>query len=278
MLMTFVRNLLSDPAGRTGVVILALFGAASLVAPLLAALLPGQGAVTPLAPPSSGHPLGTNDIGEDILTHLLLGCRHSLIVGLATGFFSVILSLAAGIGSALRPRVLDKILMRLADALIALPSLLFFILIAAYVRPSTWTLILLFSLFSWQYGARLIRNQTLVLLSQGHIVASRSFGGSLGYIARRHLIPELFPILLVGFVMRTRFAILAEAGLTFIGIGDPLLPSLGKTISTCLGFLFLPVWVWWLLPAGLALSALVTGLTLLGFSLEKRFLGRVDHA
>ncbi|MBW2148917.1 MAG: ABC transporter permease [Deltaproteobacteria bacterium] len=266
-----IDHFLSDANGRIGLFILLFFGMLAMLGPVLAPYSAGQSSGIPLAPPTRVHPLGVNDIGEDILANLLLGCRHSLIVGLAVGCVSVIISLVVGLLAALLGKVVDRFLMRLVDVLIALPNLLLFILISAYVRPSTTTLIVMLALLSWQYGARVIRGQAMVLFRQGHVLASRSFGGSLVYVTFRHVIPDLFPILVVGFVMRTRFAILSEAGLAFLGIGDPLAPSLGKMISACMEYIFLPVWAWWLLPAGLALSGLIVGFTLLGITLEKKF-------
>jgi len=274
-------SLLSDRAGKIGLSIFSFFIMAALIGPLLTPYSAGQSSGSPLTSPGRMHLLGVNDIGEDILTNLILGCRHSLIIGLAAGCATVAISLAVGLSAALFGGTVDKFLMRLVDALIALPNILLFILISAYVTPSSFTLIVMLALLSWQHGARVIRGQTMVLLTQGHVMASRSFGGSLWHITFRHLIPELMPILVVGFVMRTRFAILAEAGLAFLGIGDPLAPSWGKMISACMEYIFLPVWAWWLLPAGLALSSLIAGLSLLGIALEKRLnpgLTEISHA
>jgi peptide/nickel transport system permease protein len=269
MSTSFIQHVLSDRTGLTGLFILLFFTLVAMLGPMMLSYSTGPFLGAPLAAPTWKHPLGVNDIGEDILTNLLMGCRHSLGVGIATGAASVILSLVVGISAALFGGMVDRFLMRLVDALIALPNILFFILISAYMSPSTTTLVMMLALFSWQQGARVIRGQAMLLLRGGHVLASRSFGGSLWYITFRHIIPELLPIIMVGFVMRTRFAILSEAGLAFLGIGDPLALSWGKMISASMEYLFLPVWVWWLLPAGLALSGVVAGFTLIGIALEK---------
>ncbi|MFO8101115.1 MAG: ABC transporter permease [Dehalococcoidia bacterium] len=132
----------------------------------------------------------------------------------------------------------------------------------------TGGLILILSLLCWQGGARIVRAQALSLKEKAHISAARGFGAGTWYIMRRHIIPDLGPILVADFVFSVRRAVFLQAGLAFIGIGDPNVVSWGSMISDSRDWIFMDVWKWWLVPAGAALSATIVAITLIGHSLE----------
>jgi peptide/nickel transport system permease protein len=136
------------------------------------------------------------------------------------------------------------------------------------ILSSTGGLILILSLLCWQGGARIIRAQTLSLKEKAHVTAARGFGASTWYVMRRHIIPDLGPLLVADFVFCVRRAVFLQAGLAFLGIGDPSVVSWGSMISDAREWIFLDVWRWWLVPAGLALSVTIVAITLLGRSLE----------
>ena len=158
--------------------------------------------------------------------------------------------------------------MRIVDAFIVIPMLVVVILVAAYIKPTLPVLILLLAILSWQGGARMIRAQTLSLKEHGHIASSRTFGAGRLYIAWRHILPDLGPILLVEFIYAVRRAVFMEAGLAFLGIGDPLLVSWGMMMRDAMSFAYLNVWWWWLVPAGVALSLTIIGLTFVSHAAE----------
>ena len=136
------------------------------------------------------------------------------------------------------------------------------------ILSSTGGLILILSLLCWQGGARIIRAQALSLKEKAHVTAARGFGASNWYVMRRHIIPDLGPLLMAEFVFCVRRAVFLQAGLAFLGIGDPSVVSWGSMISDAREWIFLDVWRWWLVPAGLALSVTIVAITLLGRSLE----------
>ena len=158
--------------------------------------------------------------------------------------------------------------MRVVDAFIVVPMVIIVILISAYIRPNIVTLILLLSLLGWQGGARVIRAQTFSLKARGNVTAARSFGANHLYIAWRHIVPDLGPILLVDFIYGVRRAVFMEAGLAFLGISDPTLISWGIMMRYALKFSYLSVWQWWLIPTGVALSLTIIGLTFVGHAAE----------
>jgi len=254
--------------GQAGLIILALVIAIAVLAPLLSRYDPGQQSTASLLSPSYSHWLGTNQVGQDIWSQLLYGARTSLLVGFGVGILSLILSILFGISAALIGGLYDKIIMRIVDAFIVIPMIVVVILVAAYIRPDLFVIILLLAALSWQGGARVIRAQALSLKERGHITASRIFGAGRLYIAWRHIIPDMGPILLVEFIYGVRRAVFMEAGLAFLGIGDSMLVSWGMMMRDAMKFSYLDVWQWWLVPAGVALSLTIIGLTFVSHAAE----------
>ena len=257
----------SNP-GQIGMAILILVIVLAMLAPVLGRYDPVQQSTTTLLSPSQGHWLGTNHVGQDIWSQLLYGARTSLLVGFSVGILGLLLSILFGVSAALIGGVYDRVVMRIVDAFIIIPMVIVVILIAAYIKPSLFLLILLLAVLSWQGGARVIRAQTLSLKQSGHISASRTFGAGQLYIAWRHILPDLVPILLVEFIYGVRRAVFIEAGLAFLGIGDPMVVSWGTMMHDALQFSYLDVWRWWLVPAGVALSLTIIGLTFLSHAAE----------
>jgi peptide/nickel transport system permease protein len=254
--------------GKTGLIILLVMIAVALLAPILAPYDPCQQSTTSLLSPSWQHWLGMNHVGQDIWSRLVYGARTSLLVGFGVGLLSTLLGIVFGVSAGLVGGLYEKVVMRIVDAFIVIPMVIIIILISAYVRPSIPTLILLLSLLSWQGGARIIRAQALSLKERGHVAAARSFGANHFYIAWRHIVPDLGPILLVDFIYGVRRAIFMEAGLAFLGITDPTVVSWGMMMRDALSFSYLNVWQWWLVPTGIALSLTIVGLTFIGYATE----------
>ncbi|MFC1926239.1 ABC transporter permease [Chloroflexota bacterium] len=262
------KEIRQSNAGKLGLLILISVIAIAVLAPLLSRYDPGQQSTSSLLSPSSSHWLGTNQVGQDIWSQLLYGARTSLLVGFGVGTLSLMLSVFFGVSAALVGGLYDKMVMRIVDAFIVIPMVVMVILVAAYVRPNLPVLILLLSVLSWQGGARIIRAQALSLKERGHVNASRTFGANRLYIAWRHIVPDLGPILLVEFIYGVRRAVFMEAGLAFLGIGDPMLVSWGVMMRDAMNFSYLNVWQWWLIPAGVALSLTIIGLTFVSHAVE----------
>ena len=262
------REIKKSPMGKIGLIILVTIIAMAIIAPFWSPYDPFHQSATSLLPPSLEHWLGMNHVGQDIWSQLVYGARTSLMVGFSVGALATLLATAAGVSAALIGGLYERIVMRVIDTLIIIPMVIVVILISAYIRPGIVTLILLLSIFSWQGGARIIRAQALSLKEKGHIAAARSFGASWFYIAWRHIIPDLGPILLVDFVYNVRRAVFLEAGLAFLGISDPNVMSWGTMMRDALSYVYLDVWKWWLIPPGIALSLTIIGLTFVGHAAE----------
>ncbi|MCD6358433.1 MAG: ABC transporter permease [Dehalococcoidia bacterium] len=262
------RELKRSSLGRVGIVLIVLVLILAIFAPLLVRYEPSGQTASAFESPSLEHWLGTNHVGQDIWSQLAYGARTSLLVGFSVAVFSVLLSALIGASAALVGDRYDRIVMRIVDALIVIPVVIVLVLLAAYIKPGIGYIIVILSLLGWQFGARVVRAQTLVLKEEMHVAAAKSFGASNFYLIFRHIIPDLGPILLVQFVYAARRAIFMEAGLAFLGIADPSIISWGMMMHDALGFCYLDVWRWCLIPPGVALSLTVLSITFIGHAFE----------
>lgn len=277
MHVSYGRQLVRSGFGRTGLAIFGLLAVVALVCPFLVRD-PHLQTVQVLEAPSAAHLLGTNDVGQDLLARLLCGARTSVLVALCAGAASTFIAAVVGVSAGLIGGLYEKVVMRLVDALLVIPAILVLILVAAYVEPTMWGLIVLISVLQWQGGARIVRAQTLSLKERAHVSAAKTFGAGGLHVACRHVLPDLAPILVVSFVHRARRAVFMAAGLAFIGIADPTMVSWGTMIRHALDFYYLPAWKWWLLPPGICLSLLILSFLFMGHSLEKAMDPRLRDA
>ncbi len=270
--------LLKDPWFVSGAVLALFLVLLAGLGPLLAPYDPHDMSFSPFNPPSLTHWLGVNDGGMDILSELLFGLRNTVGFGLLAGAGALVIGVAVGFATAWFGGPLDLLLMRLADILLAIPAIMILILTAAFFRPSPTGLALVLSALSWPTIAKGIRAQALVLKNSLHVQAARQVGGSPYYLITRHLMPELFPLYLIGFAAKTRMAMFMEASLAFLGLFDPSRKSLGIMISYALRYYYLDVWWNWLLPPILCLTLLIMTVSFVAISLEKVFDPRLKEA
>lgn len=260
--------------------VVGLVGAGLLVALLVLSLFPGAIAPydptetvgRPFLPPSAAHRLGTNDIGQDILSELIWGTRTSLLTGLVVSLVSVAIGVAAGLISGYFINALSAIILILVDLVLVLPFLPLVILLSAYLGPSQRNVILILILVSWAIPARLIRSRVLTLTEVPYVEAARALGSSDYRIIRRHIWPAVRTIAVVQVMMLAAGAILAEASLSFLGLGNPATKSWGTMLyfAQASGVFLSDGWRWWVAPVGLMITLTVLGLVLLGYWLERR--------
>lgn len=259
-------------SGRAGLALILALITLAVAAPLIARHSPHDATGPTLAPPCREHPLGTDELGADIWAQICYGARISLTVGLATALLSGLGGAAIGIAAGYRGGWPDRLLMRLVDLLTVLPDLPVMIVLAAFFGPSLVSIVLVLSLFSWVFTARIVRARVMSLKQRRYIQAAEAYGAGLIYLLRRHFLPEIFPLAAVSMIRLAGRAIVTEAGLSFLGLGDPTSRSWGLIIHHALGFkgiYYTPFWKWWLLYPWLALTLTVAALALVGRDLEE---------
>ena len=264
-------KLLRSPLVVLGGVLVGVLVAAAVMAPLLAPYDPLALAGDSLQAPSRHHLFGTNNIGQDLFSQIVWGARASLVVAVTSAVLAVALGAVVGTGAGLVGGTVDALVMRVIDVFLAVPRLPLLVLVAALAGANRISVILVIGLLTWPVVARLVRSQTLSVRSRGFVDAARGFGGGLGYVMRRHLVPAVGPILVATFVAIAANAVLLEASLAFLGLADPTSVSWGLIINRALGhpgLYFTSAWTWWILPAGLAITLAVLGFSFLGVGLE----------
>jgi peptide/nickel transport system permease protein len=272
------KQILTDPWFVIGAGLLGLLLCLGVAGPVLVPWDPHDISFIPLEPPSPRHWLGVNDGGMDILAELVYGLRNTVIFGIIAAATGLVLGSMTGLLAAWKGGWIDQILMRLADIVLAIPSVMILILVAAFLRPAPWVLALVLAALTWPTTARGIRAQTLTVKNSLHIQAARHMGGSSRYIIFRHLMPELFPLYLINFAGKLRMAVFMEASLAFLGLFDPAQKSLGLMIHYALKYYYMDIWLNWLVPPVLLLSVLIMGTTFVTVSLERVFDPRLKTA
>jgi peptide/nickel transport system permease protein len=236
------------------------------LAPVILALVPAGGLpvatdALPFVPPGVAHPFGTDDLGRDLLREVARGVRTSLLLGgivTATALFlGVAVGLAAGMGSPLA----DELLMRSADVVASLPTLVIAILVAALFGGSIAALAMVLGLTRWPLVARLVRMETASLRNRDFVLAAKALGATPLRITLVHVLPHAATAALAATGILFGGALVSEAALAFVGLGDPAVPSLGQLAAN--GFVFVSHAPWmWMAPAA-ALVALTVAVAVM---------------
>ncbi len=266
--------------GWVGLVIVAVFVGLALAAPWLSHYRTTELAGNPLEAPSAAHWLGTNGVGQDLASQILNGARVSLFVAVLAGGGTLLIGALVGMVAGWAGGVVDAVLMRIVDLVLVVPKVPLLIVIGTYAGPSLTVISLIIALTGWPPTARIVRSQVLSLRRRAHIKAAVGFGGSSGQILRRHILPEVGLILTAGLVGAAGRAIAFEAGLAFLGLGDPSRASWGAILrdaNSFGGLFFTDAWKWWLVPPLVAVSLLLLGVTFVGVGLEQRINPRLTR-
>lgn len=233
---------------------------AALAAPQLAPYNPIANVGLPFQPPSAQFWLGTDDLGRDVLSAVIYGARTSLIVGISVTALTLILGTAVGLISGFTGGWVDEVLMRLTELFQILPRFFLAIAVIALFGSSLLNVVLVLALTSWSGLARIARAQVLSLRERDYILAARALGVKPGSIVWRHILPNAIQPLLAATSIVVGSAILTEASLSFLGLGDPNTISWGYLLNNAQPFIRR---AWWLpVFPGLAISLTVLGLSL----------------
>ena len=249
------------PALWLGVLLLCPAILSALLAPVITPGDPFASVAPPFLSPSYAHPLGTDDLGRDLLVAVIHGARTSLITGGVVAALAVAIGMAVGCAAGLGRPSIDDALMRLTEFSLVVPRFFLAILIVALYGNNLSNLIAVLAVTSWGSLARVVRAEVLSLREREFVLAAQAIGSRPLRIAVRHIIPQTIPsVLPLGALIATG-AILSEAGLSYLGLGDPNLMSWGYLLNNAQNFLFV---AWWLsVFPGLAIVVTVAGLVLL---------------
>ena len=221
------------------VLLLAVF--APLIAPYGEA---EQDVLARLQPPSAAHWFGTDELGRDVLSRILYGSRLSLAIGILPSVISLVIGIVLGLLAGYFGGWADYVIMRLADVMLSVPSLLLAMVVMYTLGSSTVNLFVALSMVGWASVARVVRSQTLSLKESEYVEAAQSIGVSRFNIMRRHILPNCVPSLIVLFTLNVPAAILSESSLSFLGIGaQPPAASWGLMVNQSKQFLFTQPWL-----------------------------------
>lgn len=257
----------------TGVGVLAGFGLVATAAPLFVGA--GQLDVVRvdgprLAPPSLSCPLGTDQAGRSILYLLVWGSRESLAIGVIATLLTVVLGSAVGLAAGHYGGWVGRGLMHVTDWFIALPGLPLAISLAAVLGQGAASITIAIAVTSWTATARLVRAQTLAVEARPFVERARALGAGDLQIVLRQVLPNVLPLILVSSTLTVASAILSEATLTFLGLGDPTSVTWGSMLQNAFSGGAISAGAWWcLLPPGIAIVGVVLGFTLTGRAVER---------
>jgi ABC-type dipeptide/oligopeptide/nickel transport system permease subunit len=266
--LAILRAVLRHRLSRIGIVVIAVLCALAIFAPLLAPYSPfDQDLYHVLAPPSAAHWLGTDNLGRDLLSRLLYGTRVSLFVGVASSLVSAMIGVLIGLFAGFRGGVTDAIIMRITDAFLCFPPLIFILAMSAALGPGLHNVMLSFALFGWTGFARITRGQVLLVRELPFIEAVRSVGVPPLRIMMRHVLPNIVAPVIVAFTITIGIAILVESGVSFLGLGvQPPTASWGKELR--IGFTYLEAAPLFSIAPGVMISLAIISFNFVGDGLR----------
>jgi peptide/nickel transport system permease protein len=214
--------------------------------------------------PSIAFPLGTDELGRDVLSRIICGARISLTVGVSAMAITITIGVAIGLVAGFFGGAADFALMRFTDVMLTLPALLLAMAFVAVLHPSLLNVLLVIGLVSWTQIARVVRAETLSISERDFVIAARALGGSPSRLIVRHVLPNVMPIIVVMAVLGTSSTLLLDAGLSFLSLGvPPPTPSWGRMVEEAL--IYFRTAPWLIAFPGLAIFYAVLGFNLLGY-------------
>ena len=256
-----LRAVLTLPSGRLGAVLTLATATTAVLAPVLATRDPFALVAAPLRPPTIAHPMGTDAIGRDLLSGVVHGARTSLLIAGSVTLLAFVCGAVVGMTAGWRGGLLDDVLMRITELFQVVPRFFLVVVAVALFGPGVDRVVLTLGLTSWPVLARVMRGEVLVMRELDFVAAARASGATTSRILWRELLPNVMPSAAVLLGLLFGQAILLEASLGFLGLGDPNAVSWGLLAGQAQGFLRV---AWWLAVfPGLAIAAAVLGINLL---------------
>lgn len=268
--LVFIRRF--SLTGRLGLGVVLIFLLMGIFAPYLSPYSPSVPSGPALEGPSRQHWLGTDDIGIDLWAQVCYGARISIIVSFGTALLAGIGGSIIGIFAGYWGGIVDQAVMRFTDMMIVLPDLPVMIVLGAFFGPSLRNVIIVLALFTWTTPARIVRSRIISIKQEAYVKMARSYGAGFWHLTLRHFMPPVLPVVMVSVIKLVSRAIVAEASLSFLGLGDPTSKSWGLILYHALNFsaiFYTNFWKWWVVYPLLAILLMVLGIALISRELEK---------
>ena len=265
---TFRKYILRNPKAIIGLFIILTFAVIAIFAGQITPFDPRSIEFLPWEKPNAMNLLGTNSYGQDIFTQTVYGARTTLLVGILAGLLASLIGTAIGLIAGYKGGTVSEVLMRIVDVFLTIPSLALNIVIASLLpRMSIGYTILVIGVLNWMWMARSVRSQTLSECRRDYVDAAKALGMGDWEIMFKEIVPNIIPVITANMVMVINNAMLTEASLSFLGIGDPASLSWGKMLSVAFdsGAIFYRSWNW-ILPPGLSIATLGYSFVLIGNS------------
>ena len=265
------RSSLARRLGMVGAGLLVSLVVVAVLAPPLARHDPDIPSGLPYQPPSASHPLGTNDVGQDLFAQLVYGTRVSLTIATLSALIAIVVGLAVALLAGYHRGRVEAALMRLVDLVLAFPFMVLVIVLAAFFGRGLLTTVGIIAAVIWARPARVLRSQVLKVREYQHVVAARAMGVSTSRCICRHVLVRIAPLAAAQFVRAANISVLLEAALSFLGLGDPNRVSWGTMLyfANARNAFLTDAWLWWILPPGLALTVAILGFAFLGYAIEE---------
>ena len=266
--MVLRKYILRNTRAKVGIGIILVFSLVAIFAEQIAPYNPKTIEFMPWGKPDAEHWLGVNSYGQDIFSQLVHGTRITLVVGLLAGFLTSLIGTAVGLVAGYKGGVVGEVLMRIVDVFLTIPMLAFMIVISSLLpHMGVSNIVLIIGILSWMWMARSIRSQTLTESRRDYVDAAKALGMSSAEIMFREILPNIIPVVTANMVMVITSAMLTEASMSFLGIGDPSLVSWGQILSIAFdnGAILYGAW-WWILPPGICIATLGYSFMLIGNS------------
>jgi peptide/nickel transport system permease protein len=225
-----------------------------------------DGSILKTESPSLAHPLGTTSNGHDVLSRLMYGARPTLLTGFLSGFLIITIGAIIGISAGYFGGQTDNVLMRLTDFAYSIPLIPFAIVLIALfsLGSGSLTTVVVIGIILWRSSARVLRSQVLQIKEREHILAAKASGASDFHVIRKHIFPNVAPMMVLLLSLSIGFAIIVQASLAFIGVIDPFTPSWGVMIRNAFQSGLMGIAWWWSIPPGLMISGTVFSTFMLG--------------
>jgi peptide/nickel transport system permease protein len=265
------REYARNRVGVIGLTLLTFFVLMAVFGPFTAPYDPVFSSAEILRPPSALHLLGTNEVGQDILSQLLYGAQPSLIVGFAAAGISAVVGSLVGLIAGYYEGYAGDLLMRLTDVFLVIPALPLMVVLGAILGPTLFSIVIAIALVGWTGTARLVRSQTLSVKQLAFVESSKASGARDYYIVFSHIVPNVIPVIFAQTVLVIANSILSAAVLTFLGLGNPSTITWGQMLEFAFTSGAVTIAWWYVMSPGLCIMLVVLSFSLVGYSLDAIF-------